>query len=331
MRLSYLLHSSVLVAVATASNEKPSSQTLDAGFWYGSFDVGRSKNLSLLIDSGSSDVSINPDLYQPSHASVDLEITGTLGYSTVLENGCGVANVSYREYADTVSFAGLTAQNQTFAAVIAKPPPNNGTITQFPHQGIVGFSSTRANATQLGAVPFFQTLCDDRSVKECRLGLALGTEGDGTQVLGGIDHELFDGSMVEVDAAPNEEWSFNGAVTVDDHRPNLRCSLPLFHKLGIQAVEQNLPGCTTVLFGYYPCASPPQVGFSLGNSTRSFNIEVSAFEQANDGKGNCTAILTGIDLDPEHSLWIIGQAWFQGKYIDFDQTGGRVGVATLMT
>ena len=99
----------------------------------------------------------------------------------------------------------------------------------------------------------------------------------------------------------------------------------LFEILGIEAVEQNLLGCTTVLFGYYPCDSPPAFGYQLNDNGPVFNIEPSAFEQANNGNNNCTAIVTGI----EFGIWIVGQAWFQGKYVDFDVSNLQVGVAGL--
>ncbi|KAK0874054.1 hypothetical protein LTS02_000435 [Friedmanniomyces endolithicus] len=328
-------------------------ETLDGGFWYGSFNAGATRNLSLLIDTGSSDVSIDPDLYKPSPSSLDLHQDGVLGYSTVEEDGCGTANISYHTYADAVSFAGLTACSQTFAVVIAKPPPNIGTITQFPHQGIVGFSRTSASATQLDAVPFFQTSCNEGSV-----------HGTGTQVLGATDRKSYDGHLVTVDADPNEGFAFDGAITANgvttlmgatiipdsgtanvsstciayssfvltDFRSSVLSDVrKLFDILGIQAVEQNLPGCTAVLFGYYPCDAPPTIGFSLGNSTRSFDIEASVFQQADNGNNSCTAIVTGIALSPVNPLWIVGQAWFQGKYVDFDQAGGKLGVAPLKT
>ena len=103
----------------------------------------------------------------------------------------------------------------------------------------------------------------------------------------------------------------------------------LFNRLGLQAIEQNLPGCTSVLFGYYPCDSPPQVGYQFGAANPTFEIEASAFKQADDGGNNCTAIITGIDLGAGVPLWIVGQAWFQGKYVDFNDAGKTVGVAQL--
>lgn len=113
----------------------------------------------------------------------------------------------------------------------------------------------------------------------------------------------------------------------------------LFDAAGIQAVELSLPGCTKVLTGYYPCASPPQIGFgfpsakvaasatgSTSKTSTIFDIEPSAFQEADDGSGNCTAIIAGIDL----GVWIVGQAFFQGKYVDHNVDGSSMGFATLV-
>ena len=93
-----------------------------------------------------------------------------------------------------------------------------------------------------------------------------------------------------------------------------------------KAVEQSLAGCTKVLFGYYPCDKPPTVGFKVGTGDQEItNIEPEAFVQSRNGNNNCTSIVTGLDFD----LWIIGQAWFQGKYVDFNDAGKEIGVAQL--
>ncbi|KAK0251179.1 hypothetical protein LTR91_005281 [Friedmanniomyces endolithicus] len=304
-------------------------------FWYGTFNIGARRNLSLLIDTGSSDVSTNPDLYKPSPSSLDLHRDGVLSYSTGEEDGCGTANISYHTYADAVSFAGSTACNQTFAVVIAKPPPNNGTITQFPNQGIVGFSRTFASATQLDAIPFFQTLCNEGSVRECKFGLALGTDGTSTQISGATDRKIYVGHLVTVDADPNEVVAFDGAITANGITTLTGATIisdsgtanivgptsdvrKLFDILGIEDVRQNLPGCTAVLFGYYPCDAPPTIGFSPGSSTRPFDIEPSASQQADNGNNNCTAIVTGIDLSPVKPLWLL------------DKLGSRASMWTLI-
>ena len=102
----------------------------------------------------------------------------------------------------------------------------------------------------------------------------------------------------------------------------------LFDAAGIQGVNISLPGCTEVLTGYYPCASPPTVGFSFPTGSRTvFNIAPSAFEEADDGSGNCTATVAGINFGA--NVWIVGQSFFQGKYVDHNVDALEVGFAEL--
>ncbi|OHW90382.1 aspartic protease precursor, partial [Colletotrichum incanum] len=270
------------------------------GFWYGSFHVGLSTNLSLLIDTGSSDLAVNPDRYKASSASVNLHQRGVLLYDTVYENGCGFANISYSVFNDTIHFANLTVPIQTFASVKPTPAPDNSTVTQFPHDGIAGLGAS--NRSRLHATPFFHRLCEQGTIKECRFGLALKRDGTGLQVVGEVDETLFSG-------------------------PPTAQVMKLFDAAGIQAVNLSLPGCTKVLTGYYQCDNPPAVDFGLSTGSEGFfSIEATAFKQAVNGGNNCTATVAGIDT---FNMWIIGQSWFQGKYVDFDVTGKRIGVAQL--
>ena len=83
-----------------------------------------------------------------------------------------------------------------------------------------------------------------------------------------------------------------------------------------------------MLTGYYPCGKPPTVGFAYPTGSKSFfDIEPSAFLEAQDNSGNCTAIVSGINFGA--NTWVVGQAWFQGKYVDHNVDGKSIGVATL--
>lgn len=199
---------------AASSSASPRSVPLhlDGGFWFGSFDVGESKNLSLLIDTGSSDLIVNPGLYKPSSKSVNLNRSTELEYGTAQSNGCGFADIKAAEYTDQVSVAGYTVKNQTFGTVIKTPPPDNSTITQFPGQGIVGLMGVTRSDTVTGGVPFFQHLCNRNIVPECRFGLALGTNGKGKQVVGGFDSSLFHGTPVTTPLYHRFEWVIDGGL-----------------------------------------------------------------------------------------------------------------------
>jgi pepsin A len=57
-----------------------------------------------------------------------------------------------------------------------------------------------------------------------------------------------------------------------------------------------------------------------------YNIESEAFELAHNGDNNCTALIEGWE---SHDFWTLGQAWYQGKYLDHNAEGLMVGVAAL--
>lgn len=201
------------------------------------------------------------------------------------------------------------------------------TVSVFPHQGIVGFGGVKADQTQLGGVPFFQSLCNLGVVDECRFGLAYGTAGTGKQILGGVDASLFDGALHEsaIDTSTGYTVTINGdlvyetpqgiverfenqSILLDSGTSNVVGTAAkvqrLFEDLGIQAVNQATKACKGVLYGYYACDSPAKVGFTVGRET--FYIEPSAFKLADNGDNNCTATITAVDQD--YPFWIVGQS-----------------------
>jgi predicted aspartyl protease len=64
------------------------------GFWFANFTVGSGKNLVLLIDSGSTDVYLNPGVYTPSSTSKDLHQNFTITFETTNPDGSGTETVS---------------------------------------------------------------------------------------------------------------------------------------------------------------------------------------------------------------------------------------------
>ncbi|KAI0470051.1 aspartic peptidase domain-containing protein [Xylariaceae sp. FL0804] len=355
-------------------------------FWYGNFTIGEARDLAMLIDTGSPFVDLNPQLYQPTNASKNLHLNGNITYITTQEDGCGTLFLEYDVFTDTMSQAGLTVENQPFLNIHnSTPPPNSapGTITTVAHDGIVGFYSNPyvTLGESVGPSTFFDNLCNQSQVEECRFGLALGTDGTGLMPLGRLDSALYrDDLSSQPLTAGWEQWVVQGAVaavpaTRDDkvtndaqsdgekrqpHSQNLfanssfifdcgtanivgptRRVRELFDAVGIQAVEQSLPDCASVLFGYYNCSAPPAIAFrflgggdSGGHGNRygpAWTVEPSAFEQARNGGDNCTAIITGLDgnADGLGEQWILGQAFYQGKYVDHDVTGASLGIAEM--
>ena len=206
-------------------------------------------------------------------------------------------------------------------------PPNKQTVSVFPHQGLVGFGGTKASETQLGGVPFFQQLCDQGVVEECRFGLAYGTSGKGKQILGGVDHSLFDGplhkspvnlavgttvaiqgDLVYFDKNGDHKRVADQSIVFDSGTSNVIGTATqveaLFKDLGIQAVNQTTKACKNVVYGYYACDSPAKVGITVGG--KPFFIEPSAFKLKDNGNNNCTATITAIEEN--FPFWVFGQS-----------------------
>lgn len=64
------------------------------GFWFSHFSVGASRNLEMLINTGSSDAILNPGVYDPSSASRDQKRDFHISYATAKPDGSGKLSVS---------------------------------------------------------------------------------------------------------------------------------------------------------------------------------------------------------------------------------------------
>lgn len=70
----------------------------DGGFWFADFTVGTSRNLSLLVDTGSADVGLNTGNYKPSSHGINLNMIGQDAYGTTQSNGCGSSLVRFSPF-----------------------------------------------------------------------------------------------------------------------------------------------------------------------------------------------------------------------------------------
>lgn len=79
---------------------------------------------------------------------------------------------------------GLAVAEQAIGltALPASPPA-------YPLDGLIGFAGPLSDV--LNSSTWFLNLCAQRTVDECRFGLALDTDGTGKQYLGKVEHERF--------------------------------------------------------------------------------------------------------------------------------------------
>ena len=103
-----------------------------------------------------------------------------------------------------MSYQGLVAK-QTVGSAIGD--------SILPHQGIVGFSGQFAAQFPTNSTSFFQSLCNQQQVTQCRFGLALTSNGTGTQILGELDSSLYSGDLTVVPVL--EEWVVSGDLAIN--------------------------------------------------------------------------------------------------------------------
>lgn len=135
-------------------------------------------------------------------------------FITTKPDGCGEMILKSNVVTDKLVVGSFTATNQSIGPVIKVAQPNPDTITQFPGQGIIGLLGTSADDSSFGVTPFFQRLCDEGQVNECRLGLGLETSGTGSLSLGAVDRTLLSGDLATAPIS-GQQWIINGGLPSD--------------------------------------------------------------------------------------------------------------------
>ncbi|KAF4630113.1 hypothetical protein G7Y89_g8027 [Cudoniella acicularis] len=328
----------------------------EEGFWFTNFTVGASNELVMLVDTGSCDVYLNPGLYEPSKNSVNENDNFTITFETTNPDGSGTLTIDGPIYKDVVSLDNtLLSIAQMPLGVVTVPlsPPT------FPNDGLVGFSGVSQSA--INSSSWFQHLCEEGQLQECRFGIAYQTDDTGMQYFGYVDEERFEGPL-SVSPVPSEgEWStymdvaYDGEVLLKDQLMwtdsgttvmfgPLEGVQAFFDAAGIQSVlhPSTTADVPTTLDGYFSCSNPPTLGFgipSISNASAAsrdphspvshmstiFNVLPSQLVQNSTGD-NCTASIHGTD---EWPFWLIGQVFFQGKYIDHNHDDETMGFAEL--
>ena len=95
MLTAILWHSALKHALASKAG---TSDTLDGGFRYSSFDISSRMNLSLLIDTRSLDTAVNPNKYKPERGLVNKNQGGYSRYSTAQASDYGNDDMTYDVY-----------------------------------------------------------------------------------------------------------------------------------------------------------------------------------------------------------------------------------------
>lgn len=147
---------------------------------------------------------LNPGLYKPSLASENPHEIFNITFGTTNTNGTGTETVSVLDssmkfltehqisgsiYKDVVRLdeTSLSVAEQALGEATDPPTPS------FSYDGLIGFGTPLGDV--LNSTPWFESLCDQGSLDECRFGLALETDGTGEQYFGKVEHDRFKGPL----------------------------------------------------------------------------------------------------------------------------------------
>lgn len=155
------LFCAALTAVASASSGPTIVPlTQDGGYLFGSFDVGESKNLSLVIHTDEWRIYINSGRYKPtSESKPRKDEAGWVQGSSYFCARCDVSEFNNSVYSDVFSVRGLKITNQTFANDVKPISTKGKPLVEFPHDGFIGFQGARPDVVDFGGQPFLQSLC----------------------------------------------------------------------------------------------------------------------------------------------------------------------------
>ena len=122
----------------------------DQSFWFANFSIGASPSLEILIDTGSSDVYLNPGVYKAGPNSKNLNRDFSITFATTNSDGSGTETVSGPLYQDSVAVGGINVKDQVVGASTspANPPA-------FPHDGLIGFAGQDGSAVSFASETVF--------------------------------------------------------------------------------------------------------------------------------------------------------------------------------
>ncbi|TGO54955.1 hypothetical protein BCON_0099g00190 [Botryotinia convoluta] len=211
--------------------------------------------------------------------------------------------------------------------------------TQWHHRGW-GPSLSCSNSTT-----YFHNFCDQNLVPKCRFRLALSTNGIGSLTLSAIDIDLVNETSLTT-VLIIWEWATFGDITINGSIfaslqdtileldsastgivGSMSAAKALFNLTNIQSVLI-FSAVGDALVGYYHCSSSHTIRLSLpselnntssaaSNKSTTFGIEISALSIGQKGN-SCTSAISSFDYEAQPLLWVIGQAFFQRKYLDHD-------------
>jgi len=338
--------------------DEPLENYLDAQY-YGPIELGTpGQNFNVIFDTGSS------NLWVPSATCPVWEVacrthnrydsTASSSYKpngTEFEIHYGSGSMSGFLSTDTCCFAGLCAQDQTFAEANHEPGLS---FVAAKFDGILGMGFP--GLAVLDVIPPFNTMVNQGVVDPVfSFWLSRDPEAEvgGEMILGGSDPSYYEGEMtyIEVDSYPGYWKIAMGGIQVGGE--TMGCSgdcvaiVDTGSSLLVGPVDEVhtinraigglelIPGTGEYFVDCKTIDDLPDIDFMLNGtpftlSGRDYVLEIT--QQQQPGQTQCISGFMGLDFPPQMAgWWILGDVFIGKFYTEFDMGNERVGFAKAVS
>ncbi|KAF7324503.1 Acid protease [Mycena kentingensis (nom. inval.)] len=336
-----------LVARMRRRSEKRQAEPLtdeeDDLEWAGTISIGTPEQKFLIdFDTGSSDLWVPSAACTSSTCSSKSQYTADDSSTSSKESGSfsiqygDGSTVSGPIFTDTVTVAGVTAENQFFSPVTTL----SSSFEDDPIDGILGLAFPAIS--NLNQDPFFTSANAAGAVSANQFSFFLASTGS-ELMLGGTNSDLFTGDIEfnPVDASSGF-WQATGASvsvsgtdalssfsTIIDSGTTLVYGPPDAVKAVFDAVDGAKLFDEENGFYSYPCDAPPEIAFSWGGKSWAVSADNLNLGTTEEGSSDCVASIAGLDLGLGDGVWLLGDAFMKNVYSVFDFDQEAVGFAEL--
>ncbi|KAL6420007.1 hypothetical protein ACFW04_004342 [Cataglyphis niger] len=326
------------VLAKNSTSTEPLSNYLDAQY-YGEIGIGTPpQNFTVIFDTGSS------NLWVPSvkcsflnfacflHHKYDSAKSKTYepnGKSFGIQYGTG--SLSGFLSTDVVQVAGLTVQNQTFAEAIKEP---SLTFIFAKFDGILGMGYSTISVD--GVTPVFDNMVLQDLVPEPVFSFYLNrnssSKDGGELILGGIDHNRYDGELLYVPVSKKGYWQFDlDNITIENNVlsshgqaiADTGTSLIVGPASDINLINGIIGADSNGNVDCSTLKNLPAINVNVGGKSLKLTSTDYIIQDEEDGVATCISGFQGSDS----SLWILGDVFIGPYYTVFDLGNNRVGFA----
>lgn len=329
-------------------------------FYFAQLSVGTPKqNFNVILDTGSADFwLVDTDctssqcdgtaLFNPSASST------YKGSSNPFQITYGTGAVKGTLSADTVSLAGYTVDDQTFAVATQLAPQS----LQAPTSGIMGMGFQ--SLAQSRATPFWEVLVQQNKLKtnaftfqmarNVRTASQTSISPGGVFTLGEIDPEQYSGNINYVNLSGQEGyWTIPlQALTVNGQTGNINgdgtsaidtgTTLIIAPPNIADQIYSQIPGAGPISSGFssssqgmyaIPCSSNVNISLTFGGQQYSINsADMSAGILDSRGQ-NCLGGILGSNLGGGAPSFIVGDVFLKNVFSVYQYSPAAVGFASL--